>query len=124
MNKQDKWSAGKTLPGDYLIIRQIGQGGMGTVYLTEKQSWREDVTYQYALKIIRDRAIGSEKRHHAFLRELRNWIDLPKHPNLTQCHYFKTIHDKTAIFAEYVDGGSLRQWVKTLMRRGPLDIRW
>lgn len=105
------WDTGQILPGGYRIERPLGQGGMGTVYLVSRETYRGEMLH-FALKIIRDKALRDHKRQDAFIRELRNWIDLPNHPNLTQCRFFKTIHHRIAIFAEYVDAGSLSAWVK------------
>jgi len=84
---------------------------MGTVYLVTRETYRGEILH-FAVKIIRDKSIQNEKRQDAFIRELRNWIDLPDHDNLVQCRFFQTIHQRIAIFAEYVDGGSLTDWVK------------
>jgi len=105
------WEPGTVLPGGYCILRGLGRGGMGTVYLVARDTYRGE-TLHFAVKIIRDRAMKHEKRQDAFIRELRNWIDLPEHPNLTRCRFFQTIHDRIAIFAEYVDAGSLTDWVR------------
>ncbi|MBN1295862.1 serine/threonine protein kinase [bacterium] len=104
------WSPGSVLPGGYRIVKMLGRGGMGTVFLVNRDTYRGE-TLSFAVKIIRDEAIDSPRRQDAFLRELRNWIDLPEHPNLVQCHFFQTIADRTAIFAEYVTGGSLTDWL-------------
>ncbi len=102
------WEAGKTLLEDYVIVRQIGQGGMGTVYLVN----RNGDDRLFAVKTL----ISSEQKHteteRTFIRELRTWIDLPDHPHLTACRFFRTIEDRLAIFAEYVDGGSLKHWIR------------
>jgi len=47
-----------------------------------------------------------------FLREIRTWIDLPDHPNLITCYFFKTVQDRLAIFSEFANGGSLLQAIE------------
>jgi tetratricopeptide (TPR) repeat protein len=56
---------------------------------------------------------GDADSRRAFLDELQTWIDLPEHPHLTACRFFRTIGDEVAIFAEYVEGGSLHEWIST-----------
>lgn len=48
-----------------------------------------------------------------FVSELQTWIDLPDHANLVPCRFFRTLGDEVLIFAEYVEGGSLKEWIDT-----------
>jgi serine/threonine protein kinase len=43
---------------------------------------------------------------------LQTWLDLPEHPHLVACRFFRTVGTELAIFAEYVEGGSLEHWIK------------
>ena len=82
----------------------LGEGGMGKVYLVRSLSSGS----QFAVK----RAKGMrEADRKAFLTELQTWIDLPDHPNLVPCRFFRTVDTEVLIFAEYVDGGSLKDWI-------------
>jgi len=38
-------------------------------------------------------------------------MDLPEHPHLVTCLFFRTIEDRLAIFSEYVDSGSIQEKV-------------
>jgi tetratricopeptide (TPR) repeat protein len=52
--------------------------------------------------------VGSDHgRKVAFLAELWTWIELPRHPHLVAGRFFRTVGDEIAIFAEFVEGGSL-----------------
>lgn len=46
------------------------------------------------------------------LDELVAWVSLPEHPNLTACRFLRTVGSHIAIFADYVDGGSLADWIR------------
>jgi serine/threonine protein kinase len=102
------WKPGKCLLNEYVIERLLGQGGMGSVYLVRSKSY---TNRYFAVKTLLDSRLMLRKRRREFLWELRTWIDLPRHPNLTACLFFRTVENRLAIFAEYVPGGSLQQWI-------------
>ena len=106
--EQLAWEPGKVLLDDFRVEQHLGRGGMGDVYLVRSQS----IGQQYAVKRILPQLVKNWKHRRAFLNELRNWIDLPEHPNLTACRFFRTVENQTLVFAEYVPGGSLEQWIQ------------
>ena len=87
---------------------------MGEVYLVRSISTGS----QFALKRAKYKNAGDRK---AFLAELQTWIDLPDHPNLVACRFFRTLCEEVLIFAEYVKGGSLKDWIdsRKLYEGGP-----
>lgn len=98
------WRVGQTLLDDFVVERELGEGGMGKVYLMKARTTNR----RFAVK----RAKGlSEHERRNFLAELQTWIDLPEHANLVPCRFFRTVGDEVLIFAEYVAGGSLRNWI-------------
>ena len=89
---------------DFVVERVLGEGGMGKVYLVKSRT----TSMRFAVK----RAKGlSEGERRNFLAELQTWIDLPEHANLVPCRFFRTVGDEVLIFAEYVEGGSLKDWI-------------
>jgi hypothetical protein len=58
----------------------------------------------------------SDADRRSFLAELQTWIDLPEHSNLVCCRFFRTFGDEVLIFAEYVEGGSLKDFER---QKGP-----
>ena len=99
-----EWPIGETILADFMVERLLGEGGMGKVYLLKSKTTR----MRFAVK----RAKGlKEVDRRNFLTELQTWIDLPEHPNLVPCRFFRTVGDELLIFAEYVDGGSLKDWI-------------
>jgi tetratricopeptide (TPR) repeat protein len=98
------WDPGQELLDDFVVERVLGEGGMGKVYLLRSRSTGS----QFAVK----RAKGlQEADRRDFLAELQTWIDLPEHSNLVPCRFFRTVGDEVLIFAEYVEGGSLEEWI-------------
>jgi serine/threonine protein kinase len=111
----DPWSPGRLLLDEFEIERKLGEGGMGAVFLVRSRRTRE----AFAVKKAK---ITDRGRERAFLTELQHWIDLPEHPHLTECRFFRTVQDEIAIFAEYVAGGSLGSWIREGKRRSLDDI--
>ena len=100
-----KWEQGQKLLGEYLIEKEIGQsGGMGRVWLVKSNSTGR----RFAVKQTKLKDDNSRK---AFLAELQTWIDLPEHPDIVPCRFFRTVGDEIVIFTDYIEGGSLADWI-------------
>ncbi|HET9066350.1 MAG TPA: serine/threonine-protein kinase [Gemmatimonadales bacterium] len=85
--------------GRYRILRQIGEGGMGRVYLVE----RDAVGGHAALKVLRD-AWASPERRQRFAREQETLARL-SHPGIAQLFEVGALPDGTPWFAmELVEG--------------------
>ncbi len=116
----DKLAAGKYkgfLLGDdrYLILDQLGTGGMGQVFLAEHAQMRRLV----ALKVLDPRAFENDPvARERFLREARAAGTLD-HPNIVRV--YDLCQDGKILFLvmEYVEGLSLQSLVT---QRGPLDV--
>jgi len=98
------WNPGEVILGDYLIEKELGRGGMGRVWLVKSNSTGRQFAVKQAL-------LKEEKHRKAFLAELQTWIDLPEHPNIVPCRFFRTVGDEIVIFADYIEGGSLADWI-------------
>ncbi|HEY7405753.1 MAG TPA: serine/threonine-protein kinase, partial [Candidatus Angelobacter sp.] len=90
------------LPGElgpYKIKKVLGEGGMGVVYLAE----REDLKSLVAIKILRD-AWLSPARRERFASEQRMLAQL-NHPSIARLYDADTLADGTPCFImEYVEG--------------------
>lgn len=100
----DNWTESRVLLGEYVVEKEIGHGGMGRVWLAKSNSTGR----RYAVKQTR---LKGEKSRKAFLAELQTWIDLPEHPNIVPCRFFRTVGDEIVIFTDYIEGGSLKDWI-------------
>ncbi len=103
------WREGKIVFESYRILETLGRGGIGIVNLVEYLPTHE----RYAMKSILPFRSHDEGIIRNFYKELRIWINLPPHPNLTECLFCRTFNEYLVIFAEFVDGGSLRDWIAT-----------
>ncbi len=102
---RDVWGMGEVILGEFEVRGKLGQGGMGAVFLVRSRHSGQ----QFAVKKTLQRDADSRRNFQA---ELRTWIDLPPHPHLVACRFFRTIGDETAIFSELVAGGSLATWIR------------
>jgi serine/threonine-protein kinase len=93
--------------GPYRIVKVLGEGGMGVVYLAE----RDDVGSLVAIKILRD-AWLSPARRERFLGEQRTLAQL-SHPSIARLYDADTLPDGTPWFVmEYVDGLPLTEYCR------------
>ena len=103
---QYEWKVGELIDNLYEVM-DIKQGGMGSVYIVRHLRWNARI----AVKTLLDRLRESEEDQALFLKEAETWIDIGFHPNIAACYYVRNIEGSPRIFIEYVDGGSLSQWI-------------
>jgi serine/threonine protein kinase len=105
---------GRTL-GDYRILRCLGQGGMGQVYLAEQLSLGRRV----AFKVLRpDLAQGNPTALQRFKQEASSLARLT-HANIVQVHAIGEAEGFAFMVLEYVEGRNLRDH---LARKGSPDV--
>ncbi|WP_083343778.1 serine/threonine-protein kinase [Terriglobus roseus] len=91
--------------GPYRLVRLLGEGGMGFVYLAE----RVDIGGLVAIKFLRDAWVSPERRRR-FAREQKTLAQL-KHPAIAQIYDANALQDGTPWFVmEYVDGIPLTKY--------------
>jgi eukaryotic-like serine/threonine-protein kinase len=91
--------------GPYRIKEILGEGGMGVVYLAE----RDDLGNLVAIKVLRD-AWLSPARRDRFTTEQRMLAQL-NHPSIARLYDANTLEDGTPWFVmEYVDGFPLTEY--------------
>ena len=104
--------------GPYRLLRRLGEGGMGIVYLAEDST----LGRQVAIKVLRKHD-GEGHREAArvrrFLREARSAARL-NHPHVVTIHAVGEQAGAPYLVMEYVAGGSLSE---LLRREGPLPWR-
>lgn len=97
----------------YRIVRELGRGGMGTVFLAQQLSLDRPV----ALKIMSKRWSGDATFVARFTREAFAAAQLC-HPNIVQIHDIGVVEGRRFFCMEYVPGRSLAEVVR---KRGRLD---
>jgi serine/threonine protein kinase len=113
-----KLEAGKRF-GHYEIIKQIGVGGMGEVYLASDKKLNRSV----AIKILNERLSEDESNLQRFVSEAKAASAL-NHPNILTIYEFGEAEDARFIVSEYIEGKTLREIVRESRLRLPeiLDI--
>ncbi len=106
--------AGFLVGGVFKIVRPIGEGGMGVVYLAQHQSLGQ----QYALKVLSPDAVN-EQNWLRFQAEAKILARL-KHPTLVQV-YDLGLHEKSIPFysMDYLVGSTLEE---LLVEKGSLPL--
>ncbi len=99
----------------YAIERELGRGGMGTVYLARDLRLDRAV----ALKVLPAEFGSDASLRERFLRETRTSASF-SHPNIVPVHSVEETDDLVAFAMGYVEGESLSERVQ---RAGPLGVR-
>lgn len=109
------WAIGEVFEDLYEVL-EIFKGGMGQVYRVRHRGWDIDL----AMKRPRADWLETHPTFADFEHECDVWINLGLHPHVATCHYVRRIEDVPCIFAEFVEGGTLREWIisKKLYRGG------
>jgi WD40 repeat protein/serine/threonine protein kinase len=88
--------------GQYTLVRELGRGGMGVVYLAEQAGLKRPV----ALKVIRHGVHASAEEVARFCAEAEAVARL-QHPNIVQIHEVGSQAGVNYLALEYVAGGNL-----------------
>ncbi len=93
--------------GPYRIVRLIGEGGMGVVYLAE----RADLDARVAVKVLRDASLSPSRRERFFAEQ--RTLALLSHPAIARIFDAAVLPDGTPYFVmEYIDGIPLMQYFR------------
>jgi eukaryotic-like serine/threonine-protein kinase len=93
--------------GSYKLLRPLGKGGMGVVYLGEHRVMKRPM----ALKVLHSESASDAKRIARFQDEARAAAQLD-HPNIVRAYDFAEDNGKLFIAMEYVEGIDLEYAVQ------------
>ncbi|EFH82169.1 protein kinase domain-containing protein [Ktedonobacter racemifer] len=105
------WKIGDIIPiiQDVCEVRGIlGEGGMGVVYKVHLRYWNNVLAVKSPKPDVFTKAGGKE----SFMREAETWVNLNDHPHIVRCAFVQMVDDIPRIFVEYIDGGSLADWIR------------
>jgi serine/threonine protein kinase len=99
---------------DYQVLRELGRGGMGVVYLAENRLMgRKEV-----LKVVSSHLLDRKGVLERFLREIRSAAQL-HHPNIVTAYSATRVGESIVFAMQYVDGYDLAKLVE---KSGPLSV--
>lgn len=102
------WEPGEIILGRYRVD-QIMSGAMGKVYLSEHLGWGIKV----AIKSPRQEVLSDREGLQRILKEANSWVRMGMHPNIASCYFVQAINRVPHIFIEFIDGGSLSEWIQS-----------
>jgi WD40 repeat protein/serine/threonine protein kinase len=103
------WKPGDVILGLYEVREVFTSGGRGLVYRVRHRGWNVDL----AVKCPRPECFCSEKDKDIFEGEAETWVKLSLHPHTAHCYYVRRLGGIPRVFAEFVEGGSLAEWIRT-----------
>ncbi len=100
--------------GDFQIIRKLGQGGMGQVYLATQLSLKRQV----AIKVLRQDLAENQIALQRFQREAEAVATI-NHPNIVQIYTLGQHQGIHFMVLEYIEGKNLKDY---LAKKGPPEL--
>lgn len=100
--------------GEYVLLEQVGEGGMGTVYRAMHRRMRRVV----ALKVLKTEVAHAEELAMRFVREVQVAAQL-SHPNIVTAYDAGEQHGLSYLVCEFIDGQNLAEIIK---EHGPLSL--
>src|SRR5688572_1543255 len=98
----------------FRVVRKLGSGGMGEVYLAEDTRLNRKV----ALKLLPEGLLADPEIRRRFSQEARA-VSALNHPQIVTIYDVGAAGQRDFIAMEFVDGQTLRE----LLTAGPLEIR-
>ncbi len=116
INVEDSVHQGELLAGRYRVLRRLGIGGMGTVYLAE----HVHLGRLTAVKVLCPPLCDDDPRAEQRFRQEALLVAAVRHPGIAQVYDFERGPDGQFLLAmEYVEGETVAE---RLQRGGPLPL--
>ena len=108
LDRQMREALDHALRGRYEVIRLLGRGGMGDVYLARDIA----LDVRVAVKVLRPELAVSLESQHRFLREARVAARL-RHPGIVRLHHYLHAGELWCFVMDFVPGGALDRRLKS-----------
>ena len=101
--------AGPAKIGRFVVLRKLGEGGMGVVY----SAYDEQLERKVAIKLLRGEFRGQQHSvgQARLLREAQSMAKL-SHPNVAQVYEVDRFGEAVFIAMEFISGGSMKEWLQ------------
>jgi len=96
-----------TAVGRYLVLKKLGEGGMGAVY----EAYDPELSRKVALKLLRAAKGGAKAQDQTRLLREAQAMARVSHPNVLAVHDVGTHGERVFLAMELVDGGNLKEWL-------------
>src|SRR5262245_18704367 len=96
--------------GPYRIESQLGEGGMGVVYLALDTKLNRPVAIKFLSGDLADRAARRRFQREAQMASSLN------HPHILTVHDAGEFEDRQYLVTEFMDGGTLKDWPRAHKR--------
>jgi serine/threonine protein kinase len=103
---------------DYSIKKELGQGGMATVYLSEHNL----LGNKTAFKLLNKEFVNNENIRKRFLAEARSMARM-SHPNIIKVMDLIDDGDIVAFVMEYIEGESLKEYIERKLKLSNQEIQ-
>ncbi|PID59082.1 hypothetical protein CSB45_01360 [candidate division KSB3 bacterium] len=107
-SQSTSWNIGESIEEKYDVTGLVGKGGMGSVYKVHHREWEIDL----AVKVPLANWFEQDTLKQRFMIEAQTWVNLGLHPNIVQCWYVHEIRGIPCVFMDYLEGGSLKDWIR------------
>lgn len=109
----------------YEVIKEVGHGGFGIVYLVYSHETKE----AYAFKTFKDEYRTDAETRELFRKEANTWIELERHPYLVQAYFVDEVEGRLYIGMEYIapnEAGlnSLEGYLRNQPAGLPQSLKW
>ncbi len=94
--------------GHFVILRQLGRGGMGVVYA----AYDEKLDRKIAIKVLHEAAVKDGAQRTRVLREAQAMAQV-SHPNVVHAYEVGEVDGQVFLAMEYVEGTTLTQWQRS-----------
>lgn len=111
-----EFAKGSLIANRYLVMRELGRGGMGVVYLVKDQQLHDK---EVALKLISTELTANEHARERFVQEVLAAQQL-SHPNVVKVFHLDQWNGQSFFTMEYVPGRSLRVIIEARKHEGRL----
>jgi len=98
--------------GRYVVLEEIGQGGMGMVFA----AYDPELNRKVALKLMRPNQRERRHKKNRLLKEAQALAKLA-HPNVITVYDVGTLEDRVFVAMELVEGDTLKGWLKSTKRK-------
>lgn len=98
----EPYKKGDVIGGAFEVLRKLGEGGFGVVYLVRHRQSGES----FALKTFRDELLADPASREAFKKEALLWSNLQSHPCIVAARWVQEFHGRLFVMMDYLPADS------------------